>query len=77
MFERVRRIKKELIVEEVSTKIKHFFRYYSINRHKQSTIAPSIHFQACSCDDNRFYMRSFLYNCEWTFQFKEIDKRVN
>jgi|JI61114C2RNA_FD_contig_91_927953_length_870_multi_2_in_0_out_0_2 hypothetical protein len=35
-----------------------------------------MHFQASSCDDNRFDMRPFLYNCDWTFQFNEIDKRV-
>lgn len=76
MFERVRRIRKELSAEEVAAKIKHFFRHYSINRHKQTTVTPSMHFQASSCDDNRFDMRPFLYNCDWTFQFKEIDKRV-
>lgn len=76
MFERVRRVKKELTAEEVAAKIKHFFRYYSMNRHKQTTITPSMHFQSSSCDDNRFDMRPFLYNCDWTFQFNEIDKRV-
>jgi NAD+ synthase (glutamine-hydrolysing) len=76
MFERVRRIRKELTPEEVATKVKHFFRYYGMNRHKQTTITPSMHFMSSSCDDNRFDMRPFLYNCDWTFQFKEIDKRV-
>lgn len=35
-----------------------------------------MHYSASSCDDNRFDMRPFLYNNEWTFQFNEIDKRV-
>lgn len=76
MFERVRRIQKDLSFEQVAAKIKHFFRFYSINRHKQTTVTPAMHFQASSCDDNRYDMRPFLYNTDWTFQFKEIDKRV-
>lgn len=76
MFERVRRIQKDLTASQVGEKVKHFFRYYAINRHKQTTVTPSMHFQPSSCDDNRYDMRPFLYNADWTFQFKEIDKRV-
>ncbi|XP_067946832.1 glutamine-dependent NAD(+) synthetase-like [Watersipora subatra] len=58
---------------EVADKVKHFFRCYSINRHKMTTLTPSYHAEAYSPDDNRFDQRPFLYNASWPWQFAKID----
>ena len=58
----------------VADKVKFFFRMYSINRHKMTTLTPSYHAEAYSPDDNRFDLRPFLYNVSWYFQFLQIDK---
>eukprot|EP00239_Pterosperma_sp_CCMP1384_P010156 CAMPEP_0197863684 /NCGR_PEP_ID=MMETSP1438-20131217/41336_1 /TAXON_ID=1461541 /ORGANISM="Pterosperma sp., Strain CCMP1384" /LENGTH=325 /DNA_ID=CAMNT_0043481675 /DNA_START=96 /DNA_END=1073 /DNA_ORIENTATION=- len=73
---------KRLLVEwgkrytplEIAEKVKKFFRFYSINRHKMTTITPSYHAENYSPDDNRFDLRQFLYNVRWPFQFSQIDK---
>ncbi|KAI9288773.1 hypothetical protein BC943DRAFT_356774 [Umbelopsis sp. AD052] len=59
---------------EVAAKVKRFFFYYSINRHKLTTLTPSYHAESYSPDDNRFDLRPFLYNAAWTWQFKRIDR---
>jgi NAD+ synthase (glutamine-hydrolysing) len=59
---------------EVATKVKRFFFYYSINRHKLTTLTPSYHAEAYSTDDNRFDLRPFLYNASWKWQFNKIDR---
>ncbi|KAJ8662222.1 NAD+ synthetase [Lichtheimia ornata] len=59
---------------EVAAKVKRFFFYYSINRHKMTTITPSYHAEGYSPDDNRFDLRPFLYNASWKWQFNKIDK---
>ncbi|KAI8100054.1 uncharacterized protein BX664DRAFT_322756 [Halteromyces radiatus] len=61
---------------EVATKVKRFFFYYSINRHKMTTMTPSYHAEAYSTDDNRFDLRPFLYNASWNWQFSKIDRGV-
>jgi len=61
---------------EVSVKVKRFFYYYSLNRHKMCIITPSYHAEAYSPDDNRFDLRQFLYNTKWTRQFNSIDEIV-
>ncbi|KAG1054311.1 hypothetical protein G6F43_003672 [Rhizopus delemar] len=61
---------------DVATKVKRFFFYYSINRHKLTTLTPSYHAEAYSPDDNRFDMRPFLYNASWKWQFEKIDRRA-
>jgi NAD+ synthase (glutamine-hydrolysing) len=62
---------------EVGQKVKDFFFYYSINRHKLTTLTPSYHAEGYSPDDNRFDLRQFLYNTKWTRQFNTIDNIVN
>ena len=62
---------------QVAAKVKHFFTSYSINRHKMTTLTPSLHAETYSPDDNRFDHRPFLYNCKWTWQFREIDRKVD
>jgi len=60
----------------VAEKVKQFFRLYSMNRHKMTTLTPSYHCESYSCDDNRFDLRQFLYNSSWTWQFRAIDNDV-
>ncbi|NXU95281.1 NADE synthetase, partial [Xiphorhynchus elegans] len=62
---------------EVAAKVKYFFRMYSVNRHKMTTLTPSYHAENYSPDDNRFDLRPFLYNTTWSWQFRCIDKQVN
>lgn len=58
----------------IASKVKLFFRYYSINRHKMTTLTPSYHAENYSPDDNRFDLRQFLYNILWPRQFRDIDR---
>ncbi|GAA6020062.1 hypothetical protein JCM10207_006773 [Rhodosporidiobolus poonsookiae] len=60
---------------EVAEKVKRFFFYYSINRHKMTTLTPSYHAEAYSPDDNRFDLRPFLYP-NWSWQWRAIDERA-
>ncbi|KAK9793458.1 hypothetical protein WJX73_010827 [Symbiochloris irregularis] len=59
--------------ETIAKKVKHFFTYYAINRHKATTLTPSYHAETYSPDDNRFDHRPFLYNCRWPWQYRSID----
>lgn len=49
-------------------------RYYSMNRHKATTLTPAYHAENYSTDDHRFDHRQFLYNYKWPWQFKRIDE---
>ena len=62
--------------EEVATKVKNFYRFYAINRHKMTTMTPSYHAESYSPDDNRFDLRPFLTNVNWPRQFTTIDQLV-
>ena len=57
--------------------IRYIHRYYSINRHKMTTLTPSYHAEVYSPDDNRFDHRPFLYNARWSWQFNAIDTAVD
>lgn len=57
----------------VAEKVKRFFRAYSINRHKMTTLTPAYHAENYSPDDNRFDLRPFLYNTKWSWQMRLID----
>lgn len=61
----------------VAEKVKHFFKYYSINRHKMTVLTPSYHAESYSPEDNRFDLRQFLYNSRWPYQFRKIDELVH
>ncbi|GAY39351.1 hypothetical protein CUMW_043670 [Citrus unshiu] len=65
-----------LTPSEVAEKVKQFFKYYSINRHKMTVLTPSYHAESYSPDDNRFDLRQFLYNARWPYQFRKIDELV-
>ncbi|XP_027009018.1 glutamine-dependent NAD(+) synthetase isoform X1 [Tachysurus fulvidraco] len=62
---------------QVAAKVKHFFRMYSANRHKMTTVTPSYHAESYGPDDNRFDLRPFLYNTRWTWQFRCIDHEIS
>ncbi|KAL6979416.1 NAD(+) synthase (glutamine-hydrolyzing) [Sarracenia purpurea var. burkii] len=66
-----------LTPSEVADKVKHFFKYYSINRHKMTVLTPSYHAESYSPEDNRFDLRQFLYNGRWPYQFRKIDELVH
>ncbi|KAK6263298.1 hypothetical protein QUC31_009114 [Theobroma cacao] len=65
-----------LTPSEVADKVKHFFKYYSINRHKMTVLTPSYHAESYSPEDNRFDLRQFLYNARWPYQFRKIHELV-
>ena len=60
--------------EEIADRVKKFFRFYSINRHKATTLTPAYHAESYSPDDNRYDHRQFLYNVRWPWQFAAIDR---
>ncbi|KAL8705149.1 MAG: hypothetical protein Q9201_001716 [Fulgogasparrea decipioides] len=66
-----------LELREVAEKVKHFTHYYQINRHKMTTLTPSLHANDYSANDNRFDMRPFLYPPAYeSWVFKRIDEEV-
>ncbi|KAK3030637.1 hypothetical protein RJ639_035841 [Escallonia herrerae] len=67
----------KLTPSEVADKVKYFFKYYSINRHKMTVLTPSYHAESYSPEDNRFDLRQFLYNARWPYQFRKIDELVH
>ena len=70
--QQLRHLWSQLKPTAVATKVKRFFRFYGINRHKMTVLTPSYHAEQYSPDDNRFDLRPFLYP-RWTRQFDEID----
>ncbi|RKU24432.1 NAD(+) synthase [Candidatus Poribacteria bacterium] len=76
MFEKLVQEWDHLPPRQVAEKVKRFFRYYAINRHKMTTLTPAYHAESYSPDDNRFDLRQFLYNTRWTWQFRHIDACV-
>ncbi|KAJ5320471.1 hypothetical protein N7508_000754 [Penicillium antarcticum] len=62
---------------EIGEKVKLFFHFYQINRHKQTVATPSYHAESYSPDDHRFDLRPFLYPPGFeSWSFKKIDERV-
>ncbi|KAI8613527.1 hypothetical protein BC830DRAFT_1258240 [Chytriomyces sp. MP71] len=59
---------------QIAEKVKKFFRFYAINRHKTTILPPSYHMSPYSPDDNRFDLRPILYNAGWGWQFNKIDE---
>jgi len=62
--------------EEIAQKVKDFYFYHAINRHKMTTLTPSYHAENYSPDDNRFDLRPFLQPAGHDVQFKAIDDAV-
>ncbi|KAH3679911.1 hypothetical protein WICMUC_000654 [Wickerhamomyces mucosus] len=65
-----------LTPRQISEKVKKFFFFYAINRHKQTVLTPSYHAEQYSPDDNRFDLRPFLINPRFTCASKKIDEIV-
>ncbi|KAL3234872.1 Glutamine-dependent NAD(+) synthetase [Nakaseomyces bracarensis] len=61
---------------QVAEKVKRFFFFYAINRHKQTVLTPSYHAVQYSPDDNRFDLRPFLINPRFPWASKKIDEVV-
>ncbi|KAJ5267161.1 hypothetical protein N7478_009969 [Penicillium angulare] len=62
---------------EIARKVKLFFHYYQINRHKQTVATPAYHAESYSPDDHRFDLRPFVYPPGFeSWSFKKIDARV-
>lgn len=76
MFLKLLTIWSHLTPALVAEKVKRFFFYYSLNRHKMTTLTPSYHAENYGTDDNRFDLRQFLYNVKWPRQFAFIDSLV-
>jgi NAD+ synthase (glutamine-hydrolysing) len=74
MFEKLVYEWDHLTPQEVAAKVKRFFYYYSVNRHKMTILTPAYHAESYSPDDNRFDLRQFLYNVRWSWQFRKIDQ---
>jgi NAD+ synthase (glutamine-hydrolysing) len=43
--------------KEIGEKVKKFFIFYAINRHKSTVLTPSYHCENYGTDDNRFDLR--------------------
>eukprot|EP01112_Ceratiomyxa_fruticulosa_P017654 TRINITY_DN5544_c0_g2_i1.p1 TRINITY_DN5544_c0_g2~~TRINITY_DN5544_c0_g2_i1.p1 ORF type:complete len:705 (+),score=141.82 TRINITY_DN5544_c0_g2_i1:93-2207(+) len=76
MFQKLVHTWAHLEPEAVAKKVKMFFFYYCINRHKLTTLTPSYHAENYSPDDNRYDLRPFLYNSKWDAQFRVMDELV-
>lgn len=76
MFQNLLSAWRHLSPAEIAAKVKRFFFFYSINRHKMTTLTPSYHAEEYSPDDNRFDLRPFLYPTGWRRQFAVIDSML-
>ena len=61
---------------QVAAKVQSFFYFYSVNRHKLTTLTPSYHAENYSPEDNRFDLRQFLYNNSWRRQCEVMNRLV-
>ena len=76
MYKRLLSAWPELTAREVGDKVMRFFFYYSINRHKMTTVTPSYHAENYSPDDNRFDLRPFVYDASWSWQREALNNLV-
>lgn len=68
---------RDLSPRQVAEKVKRFYHYFQINRHKQTVATPAYHAESYSPDDHRFDLRPFLYPPAFgSWSFEKIDKRV-
>jgi NAD+ synthase (glutamine-hydrolysing) len=59
---------------QVAKKVLNFFHYYSVNRHKMTTMTPGLFIESYTPDDNRFDLRPFLYPSVWNnYERRKID----
>jgi len=62
-----------LLATKVAQKVKDFFFFYAINRHKMTTLTPSYHAENYGPEDNRFDLRPFLYPATFSRQFAAVN----
>lgn len=72
MFNRLCASEPQTPARDHYARVAFFFKKYSQNRHKMTTLPPAYHAMSSSPDDNRFDLRPFLYP-SWTWQFKRIE----
>lgn len=65
-----------LTPRQVAEKVRKFFWFYAVNRHKMTTMTPSYHAENYSPDDNRFDLRPFMINPRFEWANKKIMKIV-
>ena len=76
MFNSLLGIWKHVSAREIGEKVKRFFRFYAINRHKMTVLTPAVHAESYSNDDNRYDLRPFVYPSGFELQFGAIDEKV-
>ncbi len=76
MYQKLCGVWPDLSPRQVAEKVKRFFYFYAVNRHKSTVLTPSYHAENYSPDDNRFDLRQFLYNVRWPRQFQHIEQLV-
>lgn len=64
----------KLTPRQISEKVKRFFFFYAINRHKQTVLTPSYHAEQYSPEDNRFDLRPFLINPRFPWASRKLMK---
>jgi hypothetical protein len=75
MYQKVSRLWCDTLTpRQIADRVKKFFRYYAMNRHKVSILPPAVHLGSHSPDDNRYDQRQILYNCAWPWQFQRVDE---
>lgn len=62
---------RAMTARQIGEKVKKFFKFYAMNRHKMSIITPAIHLVNYSPDDNRFDQRPIIVPIEW-YMFRHI-----
>eukprot|EP01055_Gregarina_sp_Pseudo9_P004246 Gregarina_sp_Pseudo_9__4245@NODE_439_length_2827_cov_10_708393_g415_i0_p1_GENE_NODE_439_length_2827_cov_10_708393_g415_i0NODE_439_length_2827_cov_10_708393_g415_i0_p1_ORF_typecomplete_len854_score221_90NAD_synthase/PF02540_17/2_1e52CN_hydrolase/PF00795_22/6_7e30Asn_synthase/PF00733_21/0_014_NODE_439_length_2827_cov_10_708393_g415_i01362697 len=67
--------RQELSPRLIAEKVKHFFRCYSVNRHKTTILPPSYHAESYDPEASRHDWRPFLLP-NWSRQFRQIDQLV-
>lgn len=77
MYHKLRDIWTHLPNAEIAKKVKRFFYFYGVNRHKMTTLTPAYHAESYSPCDNRYDLRPFLYLSSWSRQFAAIDAHVD
>eukprot|EP00933_Yihiella_yeosuensis_P023123 TRINITY_DN18063_c0_g2_i3.p1 TRINITY_DN18063_c0_g2~~TRINITY_DN18063_c0_g2_i3.p1 ORF type:complete len:773 (+),score=146.11 TRINITY_DN18063_c0_g2_i3:96-2414(+) len=70
------KVQPKTLDEKIAQKVKDFYFYNAINRHKMTTLTPSYHAENYSPDDNRFDLRPFLFPAGFDAQFAAIDEIV-
>jgi len=60
---------------EVYEKVRRFYYYFNINRHKMTVMTPAYHAEQYSPDDHRADHRPFLYPA-LTWAYKKIEESL-